>query len=294
MLRLSAIRRRRPPTDTTRGTLLMNSQIPGPAGVATAPACIDHGTLARTGMTPPAPTGLATHGAGDDERLTEALRQLEVQAANFGTRFIQDSRVRRQYIAESRRFSAELLASVRRGEISVQQAHLIAHEMRGTLLEASRLKTSDIGRAYAQGLKAANPGLDALYAKYARELYRQPFETLEYAQRNDVKLKIIESAGRNRPGPTRIAGRLGTLGRGLWVLTLGIAVYNVAAAEDRTEAVAHEGATLGGGMAGAAAAGAAAGLACGPGAVVCSSVLVIAGGALGALGMSHVFDWIWE
>jgi len=272
----------------------MSSQIPGPAGVAAAPACIDPGTLARTGMTPQGPTGLTTHGTGDDERLAEALRQLEVLAANFGTRFIRDSKVRGHYIAESRRFSAELLAGVRRGEISVQQAHLMAHEMRGTLLEASRLKSSDIGRAYAQGLKAGNPPLDALYAKYARELYRQPFEALDDARRNAVKLKIIESAGRNRPGPTRTAGRLGTLGRGLWVLTLGIAVYNVTSAEDRTQAAAREGATLGGGIAGGAAAGAATGLVCGPGAVVCSSVLVIAGGALGALGMSHVFDWIWE
>ena len=70
--------------------------------------------------------------------------------------------------------------------------------------------------------------------------------------------------------------------------------YWTVAAVPYVAGFAREGATAGGGVLGGMAAGAATGLVCGPGAVVCSSVLVIAGGALGALGMSYVFDWVWE
>lgn len=226
--------------------------------------------------------------------LRENLSQLEVQANQFAIRFIQDSNVRLNYLAEIKTYSDRMLAAVRNGEISVHEAHLEAHNMRNTILESSRLKSSDIGRAYAEGLKKQGRTLQELYAKYAKELFEKNFEQLDDAQRNMVKLKIIEKAGSDQLKPTRTASRFGRLGKGLWVLTIGIAVYNVATAEDKTKATAHEVATLGGGVLGGAAAGAAAGLVCGPGFVVCSSVLVIAGGALGALGMDYVFDWVWE
>ncbi len=76
------------------------------------------------------------------------------------------------------------------------------------------------------------------------------------------------------------------------VVTLGIAVYNVAVAEDKGKAVAHEGVVLGGGFAGGAAGGALAGLACGPGAPVCVTLGVFVGGALGAMGADVSFGWL--
>ncbi len=47
-----------------------------------------------------------------------------------------------------------------------------------------------------------------------------------------------------------------TLGRGLWVVTIGVAVYNIAIAEDKVTATAKEGVIMDGGFAGGAAGGA--------------------------------------
>ncbi|BBA32787.1 uncharacterized protein sS8_0822 [Methylocaldum marinum] len=76
------------------------------------------------------------------------------------------------------------------------------------------------------------------------------------------------------------------------VVTIGVAVYNIALAEEKAKATAREGVIIGGGLAGGAAGGAVAGLVCGPGAPVCVTVGVFVGGALGALGADFMFGWI--
>lgn len=81
------------------------------------------------------------------------------------------------------------------------------------------------------------------------------------------------------------------LGRGLLVATIGVAIYNIAIAEDMVTATAREGVIIGGGFAEGAAGGAVAGLTCGPGALVCVTIGVFVGGALGALGADFTFGW---
>jgi len=87
------------------------------------------------------------------------------------------------------------------------------------------------------------------------------------------------------------ASKYSKLGRGLLVVTIGVAVYNIAAAEDKVTATAREGVIIGGGFSGGAAGGAVAGLTCGPGAPVCVTIGVFVGGALGALGADFTFGW---
>lgn len=228
------------------------------------------------------------------EFLRKSLVALEVEANLFAFRFINDSKIRLHYLAEIKHYSNEALADVYAGLLSVEEAHLDVHRTRGTILEASRLSTSEVGRAWAESKKIGNKPLEVLHQEHATDLFKKPYETLDQAQRNKVQLEIIKSAGHDRPAATRTASRFGKLGVGLWVLTLGIAVYNVVTAENKPKAIAREGAMLAGGVLGGAATGAATGLVCGLGAPVCSGILVIAGGALGALGMEHVFDWVWD
>ncbi len=90
-----------------------------------------------------------------------------------------------------------------------------------------------------------------------------------------------------------LAHRLSRLGRGLLVITLGIAIYNVSTADDKIKTMAEESVTLGGGMLSGAAGGAIAGLACGPGSPVCVTMGVFIGGALGAMGTGYAFDWFY-
>ncbi len=149
-------------------------------------------------------------------------------------------------------------------------------------MEAARMKSSDIGRAHAEKLKAKGLSLRELEQRYAQKLFKKDFSRLTKSQRNRVFLEIIESSGRSRPSVTRAAARYGKVAKGLWVLTIGIAVYNVATAENKAEAAAREVVTAGGGVLGGMAGGAAAGLMCGPGAPVCVTIGVFVGGALGA------------
>lgn len=228
------------------------------------------------------------------ELLRKSLVALGVEAHLFGFRFINDNKVRLHYLAEIKHYSNEALADVYAGLLSVEEAHLDVHRTRGTILEASRLSNSEVGRAWAESKKLGNKPLEALYQEHATALFKKPYELLDAAQSNEVQLKIIESAGHDRPTATRTASRFGKLGVGLWVLTIGIAAYEVATAKDKIKESAHQGALLSGSILGGAATGAATGLVCGPGAPVCSGILVIAGGALGALGMEHVFNWVWE
>jgi len=134
--------------------------------------------------------------------------------------------------------------------------------------------------------------LEELLDKYARDKFKKPFASLMPYERNAVHLEIIESSGRPRPAVNMAASRYSALGRGLLVVTVGVAVYNIATAQDKRKATAREGVVLGGGFAGSVAGGAAAGLACGPGAPVCVTVGVFIGAALGALGAEASFGWL--
>lgn len=176
--------------------------------------------------------------------------------------------------------------------MSAEEAARQVQFIRNEILAAQRLQSSDIGRAKAVSLKKTGLTLDELLNKYAQQKFKKPFAGLTAYEKNVVQLEIIESSGRPRQAVTAAAQRYSALGRALLVVTVGVAVYNIATAEDKVQAVAHEGAVIGGGFAGGAAGGAIAGLACGPGAPVCVTVGVFVGGALGAMGTDASFRWL--
>jgi hypothetical protein len=182
---------------------------------------------------------------------------------------------------------------VAEGRLSPGQAAEEAHALRNQIMEASRIRSSDLGKAVAEQMKATGRSLAELREAYARKLFNQAFEELTPARQNKVYLELVESAGRSRPSANIKAARFTRLGKGLLVLTMALAVYNVASAEDKMEAAGREGAGLAGGVLGGAAGGAVAGLACGPGAPVCVGVGAFVGGVLGALGMDLTYDWVW-
>lgn len=265
----------------------MADKQPGPICIERNYTPIEEEAVCRYPTPRPGPVGLSQPSA-----VEHAVRTLESEALNFAMRFIRDSNVRLNYLAEIRKFSQQILSEVRQGGLSYGEGAKQANEMRNSIMEASRIKSSDIGRAQAISLKSKGLLLEELTEKYAQQFFKKSSSALSEAERNQVFLEIIKAAGRDRSRETARALRFGKLGKGLWVLTIGIAVYNVTTAEDKTEAVTREGVGIGGGMLGGAAGGAAAGLACGPGAPVCVTVGVFVGGALGALGADLSFDWL--
>ncbi|WLQ14785.1 hypothetical protein O5O45_02390 [Hahella aquimaris] len=210
----------------------------------------------------------------------EAIRQFEIQAVNFGQRFIQDSNVRRMYMEKTKAYAESLKDLVNSRQMSPSEAAQAANQMRNEIMEWARTKSSDIGRAKARALKAKGLDLDVLCDKYAKRLFSKSFSQLSKADQDHVFLQIVESSGRANPKVSAKAIRLGKAGRALWLLSAGIAIYNIASAEDKTRATGREAANLGGGFAGGAAGGAVAGLWAGPVGVAIGAVV---GGVLGSI-----------
>lgn len=228
----------------------------------------------------------------DRSEFEAALSQLESAAINFSQRFINDGKVRTSYIRQTQELAKEYRARVTSGVLSTEEAAKQVHLIRNEILDAHRLRTSDIGRAKAISLKKTGLTFTELADKYTRINFGTSFSSLSTANQNKVFLDIIDSSGRPRPAINASARKLSKLGRGFIVVTVGIAVYNITTAENKAQATAREGVIIGGGLAGGAAGGAAAGLACGPGAPLCVTLGVFIGGALGALGADFTFGWV--
>lgn len=236
----------------------------------------------------PGPEGEYTHY----KAFEQALSALEAEAFNFGHRFIHDAPVRARYLARIAEMSREMTERLRRGELGAYEAAREAVDLRNALMEMSRLQSSDVGRAYAESLKKTGRTLADRCQHYARQLFSSDFTHLTPGQQNQVYQAVVQGAGRDLPAVTRKAAKLGPLGKGLLVLTLAIAVYNVATADDKGKAAGKEGVLIGGGALGGMGGGALAGLACGPGAPVCVTLGVFVGGVAGALGAEFAFDSI--
>lgn len=224
------------------------------------------------------------------EELETALQLLEAEAANFAFRFTTDSAVRQSYITTIREMSAEIRSNVYQGKITPEQGARFANQQRNVIMESARLRSSPMGRAMAERLKSQGLKFGDLTAKYADDLFGTPFKDLTVAQKEQVYVEIIEAAGRDRPRFTAATRNLSRLAKGLWLLSAGIAIYNISTAEDKVEASVEEGVALGGGLAGGAAAGLAVSAACGPGAPICAAVIIGLGSIFGSLTALWAYD----
>lgn len=224
----------------------------------------------------------------DFDREIAGLRGV-VEAAAAGMSW--DASLRQRYSRLISEMSREMKAQVRAGRMSWREAASLAAEQRNMIMDYIRVRSTPVGRAAAQRAKLRGRSLESLLEGKTRSLFGQGarFDQLSQGQRDRVLRGVVESAGRSDPGFNRLMGRLSRAGRGLLVLSLGVAVYNIASAENKAEAAVEEGALLGGGVVGGLIGGAAAGAVCGPGAVVCSSVGAFVGAVAGAFGVSMFF-----
>jgi len=216
----------------------------------------------------------------------KALQEMEVQAINFGYRFIRDASVRAKYMANTKAMSFEVRATYEAGQLSAKKLAEAANQMRNEIMEFARVKSSDLGRAKAKILKTKGIDLDQLVGKYAKELFGKEFEKLSSGEVSKVYLEIVDSAGRSRHSVNIKVFRLAKAGKSLWVLSACIAIYNVSNAEDKLKQTGREVSNIGGGFAGGATGGAAAGIWFGP---VGVAIGVLIGGALGAVLADQIY-----
>lgn len=222
----------------------------------------------------------------DFDREISALRG-GVSAA--GAAMDWDASLRTRYSRLIDEMSRDMKTQVRAGRLSWGEAARLANEQRNIIMVLTRARSTPVARAMAQNLKISGLTLDQLLAKKAGSMFGRGFDQLTTGQQNEVYRAVIEAAGRSNPRINVLMRRVSAAGRGLLVLSLGVAVYNVANAEDKVQAAKEEGAVLGGGIAGGALAGAASGLICGPGAPICSSITAFVGAVAGAFGVSLFF-----
>lgn len=220
----------------------------------------------------------------DTQAVNIAVSTLQTEGLLFANRFIKDATVRQNYIRLTTQASVEMRQKIALKQLTPAQAAAQANLMRNEIMVRARATSSDIGLAKAQKLKATPKSVEDLAQHYAQKKYQVPFAQLPQAKRDAVFLEIVDSSGRpNAQVNAKVASTL-RYARVLGVATAGVALYNVAQAENKPKAVAREGAVLGTGFASGAAGGAAAGLLCGPGAPICVTLGVLVGGALGAIG----------
>ena len=218
----------------------------------------------------------------------KVIDSMEAQAANIGAHLTIDSSARLAYTREIKRMADILRAEATSKRISWAQAAQQAQETRNLVMAVVRARSSPVGRAMAQRLKANGKTLNEVIALQATRAHGKTvrFSTLSLSQKNAVYAAVVASAAKSNVSVTKAMSRLSFAGRGVLGLSLALSVYEIATANDKVAATKKEILTTGAGVGGGIAGGAVAGLACGPGAPICVAVGAFAGGALAAFGVT--------
>lgn len=187
--------------------------------------------------------------------------------------------------------SNEYRLAVSMGQISAREAAEQASAVRNQIMEMSRLRSSPAVRAYATKLKKLGLSFSHLQETYAQRKYGTTFSELSEGKQSGVYAEIIRAAGRPDPGVMELAEKIGRVGRRVLLVSLAIAVYEVAESDDKPREVARQGALASAGVIGGWAAGTAAVAAgmCAATAPVCVGVAAFAGGLLAAFGADSGF-----
>lgn len=215
-----------------------------------------------------------------DPAVETALRQFEATALNFAYQAINISSVRSEYIRRTQEVTSSTRTAYRSGQMSTKAAAEAAHGMRNMILDQQRQRSAAVGRALAEQMKKKGLPLQKILDDLSDRLFSRSFSNLDNAQQTAVFMEVVESAGRPRPGADLFARRAGAAGRAMFLIGIGISVYNIANASDKSWQTGREAFNIGGGLAGSIGAGALAGVWFGPLGVAIGATV---GGVAGAL-----------
>ena len=231
---------------------------------------------------------MGTEIDSDKKLFEDAIEALRSQVLSASVHVTMDSQARLMYMEQIGEMSRELRQQVALGKLSWKQAAEQAQEARNLIMEVMRGKSTPVGRAIAEKTKRHGRTLNDVIARNTQKLFGNGanFNNLPSSSKEAVYAEVVKSAGKSDPVMTNRIQRLAPAARGLVVLSIAVAVYNVAVAEDKMSAAGREVVIAGAGVGGGFAGGAVAGLACGPGAPVCVTIGAFVGGALSAFGVS--------
>ncbi len=231
---------------------------------------------------------MGTEIDSDKKLFEDAIEALRSQVLNAGVHVTMDSQARLMYMEQIGEMSRELRQQVALGKLTWKQAAEQAQEARNLIMEVMRGRSTPVGRAIAEKTKRHGRTLNEVIARNTQKLFGNGanFNNLPSSSKEAVYAEVVKSAGKSDPVMTNRIQRLAPAARGLVVLSIAVAVYNIAVAEDKMSAAGREVVIAGAGVGGGFAGGAVAGLACGPGAPVCVTIGAFIGGALSAFGVS--------
>jgi hypothetical protein len=235
---------------------------------------------------------IATQKSAEQQALDLVLGELQATANNFAATCINDSRVRLQYVRDIQGVSQEFRSAVGAGKLTPRAAAERVNQLRNQIMDLARLRSSATGRAYATRLKQSGKTLGELAEKYAQRLCGKAFGALSESQQTAVYTEIISAGGKADPAVMTISQNLGRIGQRLFLISLAIAIFEIARAENKPREVARQGVLASAGIAGgwAIGAGAVATGACAATAPVCVGVMAVVGGLLFAFGADLAFD----
>ncbi|MGA2253264.1 MAG: hypothetical protein ABSG53_01270 [Thermoguttaceae bacterium] len=257
---------------------------------------IDDGTMCRNLSTPPVPVCTESNQLPVPTEFRRALDQFEAAASTFASRFIPDNALRLKYAESVKNMSASILDEFYQGKISAKDGAELANRLRNEIIDQTRDLSSDVGRAWAEKIKAEGLKMPELQEKYANQLFKKEFAALSEAEQNEVFLAIMKSAGRANEGVIVTSARLAKISKGLLFVTAAVSVYQIATSDRPGREAVKQGAVVGTGLAVGEIIGAAAAtsLVCGPGAPICVGIFVFVGGTAAAYGADVGFDHFWK
>lgn len=230
-----------------------------------------------------------------DQKIFEhALLMLQTEATNFAYMFIKDTALRTQYGRRIKMMSEEMQAAVRLGQLSPREGAHKASYLRNEIMMITRTKNHPVLLAYSKNFKKTGKELNVLLNEKSMDQYRKSFDKLSQAERDAIYLKAIVSSGKSNEAVNRMAMIFGRAGKGLFIFSLAIALFEIYESENKLRETARQGAIAGSSIAGGVALGTAvvATGVCVATNVLCVTVASIAGAIAAGLGMDYLFDGV--
>lgn len=176
-----------------------------------------------------------------DDPLDSSLQAWQHETSLFALRSIGDSRVRADYIHQSRRLSEEMLRQVDTGKLSAAEAAATTVELRKAIRRSARLHMSDLAREYSRSVEGPPISLEVLQGRVAYRLFRTQYGRLPLDQQARVNVSIVQRAGVTRLHVNQLARWTHRVALPFTILTAGVTVYRILGAERPGLAVVNEG-----------------------------------------------------
>lgn len=224
----------------------------------------------------------------NDAMVRHELDALESTAAGAATWTSLDASGRVRYNQLAKRYSDEIWARYKAGNLSADDAARLAQQSRNEIMMIIRARSSPYGRARATALKQRGKTIEELMDKYARSRFRKGFYDLQPSDQGAVYEEIIRAAGRPNATINAQARMLGRLSRGLWVVTVVVIVWDVSTSANKVGTAMRDLMGVAIGIAGSIAVGALAGAVFGPVGAIIGGIV---GGILGGLLSDTLLDW---